>query len=105
MANTASLKEANSYSEVLEVLNHMVKEDYEKVPKNMIEMFERYSNKENKFKYDLSKEFEEQNLSKDAKLILAVLFRDYWATPTQREKILAKQKYDLNKGMTECKKK
>ena len=28
------------------------------------------------------------------KIIIAILFRDYWATDAQREKILAKEKYD-----------
>ena len=37
---------------------------------------------------------DEQNVSKRAKAIIAILFRDYWATETQREKIIAKQKYD-----------
>ncbi len=31
---------------------------------------------------------------KRTKAIIAILFRDYWATPEQREKILAKQNYD-----------
>lgn len=94
MYNTLSINESNSYSEVLEVLKNMSKEDYEKVPKEMIDMFEEYSNKDYEFVYDIEKNFEEQNISKDAKLILAILFRDYWATPEQKEKIIAKQNYD-----------
>ena len=31
------------------------------------------------------------------KAVLANIFRDYWATPYQRERILAKEKYDLEK--------
>ena len=94
MYNTLTMNEKNSYSEVLQVLKNMSKKDYEKVPKEMIDMFEEYSNKDCEFVYDIEKKFEEQNLSKDAKLILAILFRDYWATPEQRNIIIAKQKFD-----------
>lgn len=88
---------ANAYSEVLEILNHIPKSDYNKIPNNMIEVFTRNNNKEYEFNYDVSKTLNEQNVSKIAKTIIAILFRDYWATPTQREKILAKEKYDIAK--------
>lgn len=88
---------ANAYSEVLEILNHIPKSDYDKIPNNMIEVFTRNNNKEYEFNYDVSKTLNEQNVSKIAKTIIAILFRDYWATPNQREKILAKEKYDIAK--------
>ena len=37
---------------------------------------------------------DEQNVSKEAKTIIAILFRDYWATQEQKEKIIKKEKYD-----------
>lgn len=88
---------ANAYSEVLEILNHIPKSDYDKIPNNMIEVFIRNNNKEYEFNYDVTKTLNEQNVSKVAKTIIAILFRDYWATPTQREKIIAKEKYDIAK--------
>ena len=39
------------------------------------------------------KEFEEQEMSDITKAILANIFRDYWATPYQKERIEAKEKY------------
>lgn len=88
---------ANAYSEVIEILNHIPKSDYNKIPNNIIEVFTRNNNKEYEFNYDASKTLNEQNVSKIAKTIIAILFRDYWATPTQREKIIAKEKYDIAK--------
>ena len=44
----------------------------------------------------MTKEFEEQEMSDITKAILANIFRDYWATPYQKERIEAKEKYDLN---------
>lgn len=88
---------ANAYSEVLEILNHIPKADYNKVPNNMIELFATNKNKEYSFSYDVNKTLNEQNVSKKAKTIIAILFRDYWATPYQRERILEKEKYDIAK--------
>ena len=88
---------ANAYSEVLEILNYISKEDYNKIPENMIELFKENNNKNYKFKYDSSKTLDEQNVSKKAKTIIAILFRDYWATEKQREKILSKEKHDMQK--------
>lgn len=97
MNSNVNIEYANAYSEVLEVLNHMSKEDYNKIPKDMIEMFQTNCNNKYQFRYDLNKEFENQEISRRAKLILAILFRDYWATPYQKEKIIAKQNYERQK--------
>lgn len=85
---------ANAYSEVLEILKYISKEDYKKIPNSKIELFETNHNKEYIFKYNPNKTLEEQNVSKTAKAIIAILFRDYWATEVQREKIITKQNYD-----------
>ena len=90
-------KYANAYSEVLEILKYISKEDYEKIPNSKIELFETNHNKEYVFKYDPNKTLDEQNVSKTAKAIIAILFRDYWATEIQKEKIINKQNYDRMK--------
>ena len=89
-----NIEYANAYSEVLEILKHISIEDYNKVPKKKIELFQTNANKNYKFQYDATLTLDEQNISKRAKAIIAILFRDYWATSEQREKILAKQNYD-----------
>lgn len=89
-----SVEYANAYSEVLEILKYISKEDYEKIPNSKIELFETNHNKEYIFKYNPNKTLDEQNVSKTAKAIIAILFRDYWATEIQKEKIIAKQNYD-----------
>lgn len=92
-----NIEYANAYSEVLEILNHIPKSDYNKIPNNIIEVFAINNNKNYKFSYDVNKTLNEQNVSKIAKTIIAILFRDYWATSSQREKILAKEKSDIIK--------
>ena len=55
------------------------------------------ANRDYVFDYNPNKTLDEQNVSKIAKSIIAILFRDYWATNIQREKIIAKQNYDRQK--------
>ena len=83
-----------AYSEVLEILKHISQEDYEKIPKSKIELYKENANKNYVFNYNPTKTLNEQNVSKIAKGIIAILFRDYWATPEQREKIIRKQNND-----------
>ena len=82
---------ANAYTEVLEILKNISQEDYNKVPKEKINLFEHNANKEYIFDYNPSKTLQEQNVSKIARTIIAILFRDYWATDEQRNKIKAFQ--------------
>lgn len=86
-----------AYGEVLEILKYISKEEFNKIPHNMVEMFRENASNENKFVYNPNKTLQEQDVSEIARTIIAILFRDYWATETQREKILAKQNYDREK--------
>lgn len=83
---------ANAYTEVLDILKYISKEDYEKIPKTKIQMFEEKSNKNYNFKYDVDKTLEEQNVSEITKMIIAILYRDYFATKEQRYVIIKKQR-------------
>lgn len=87
-------KYANAYQEVLEILKYIPKEDYLKIPKDKIELFETNANHAHPFTYNPDKTLTEQNVSKLAKGMIAILFRDYWATESQREKIRTKQNQD-----------
>ena len=92
-----NIEYANAYKEVVEILRYIPREDYNKIPKNKITLFEKNANENYNFKYNPNISLNEQNVSKRAKAIIAILFRDYWATSEQREKIIAKQNYDRKK--------
>ena len=47
-----NIEYANAYSEVLEILKNISKEDYEKVPSEKIDLFEKNANKNYNFQYD-----------------------------------------------------
>ena len=110
----ADIQYANAYTEVLNILKYISKEDYEKIPKSKIKVFEENSNKNYSFTYDKNKTLDEQNVSEIAKAIIAILFRDYWATKEQRYVIIKKQqeikeqkqkelmaKFEQNKNISE----
>ena len=81
---------ANAYSEVIGILKYLSQEDYEKIPKEKINLFETNANKDYIFDYNPDKTLQEQNVSKIARTIIAILFRDYWATEEQRNKSISK---------------
>ena len=89
-----NIEYANAYSEVLEILKYIPVEDYKKIPERKIELYKKNANKDYIFNYNPEKTLNEQNVSKIAKGIIAILFRDYWATEEQRETILAMQKVE-----------
>ena len=86
-----------AYKEVLEVFKYMSEEDVKKVPEDMILTFETKQDKNHTFKIDVNKNIEDQNLLEETKDILANIFRDYWATPEQKEKIIARENFEREK--------
>jgi len=90
---------ANAYTEVLEILKYIPKTDYDKIPQSKIQLFQKYSNKDYVFKYTPEKSLDEQNVSKTTRTIIAILFRDYWATVEKKETIKEQQR--LNKLQSE----
>lgn len=91
------VKYANAYSEILEILNYVSLADYNKIPKNEIDFYKSNANKNHIFIYNPSKTLEEQRVSKITKALIILLFRDYWATEKQKEKIILKQACDVKK--------
>ena len=88
------IQKNKAYTQVLEVLNFIKPEDYYKVPKELVCALEMNKDEEDTFKYDSSKDFLDQNVSSEAKLILAIFFKRYWATDDQKQKI---RSYEINK--------
>lgn len=47
------------------------------------------------FKVDINKSFEEQELLEETKAIFANIFKDYWATPYQKESIVKNEESNI----------
>ena len=78
---------ANAYKEVLVILNSLVKEDYDKIPKDYIEFLSENCNNNHEFYYNSSKSLKEQEVLDETKYIIFGLFEKFGATESQKEKI------------------
>lgn len=94
-----------AYKEVIELLKYFPRESVEKIPKEELELYKKNMDNTYEYEVDKTKPFNEQKMSDKTKAIFAIIFRDYWASEYQRERILAKEKYDLQKLEEERRKK
>ena len=85
MINKLMLPKA--FTEVIEILKLIPKEEYDKVPNYIIDNMENEKDASYDFKLGKIENFQNQELLEETIAILAVLFRDYWATEVQRKKI------------------
>lgn len=89
-------RNACAYKEIYEILKIFPQELVARIPQEKIRFF--YNNMDNSYEYNISKEtFDGQTMLEETRAILTILFRDYWATPTQREKILNYENSARNK--------
>ena len=97
-------RNACAYKEIYEILRIFPKELVAKIPQEKIRFF--YNNMDNSYEYNISKEtFDGQSMLEETKAILTILFRDYWATPVQKEKILSYENIERNKLEEETRRK
>lgn len=87
----------NAYTEVYVILNSLVKEDYNKIPSDVINAIRENRNKNYRFEIDDKLDLKEQKLLPETKAILFNLFRDYLATKEQKEKIVNLQSIEKRK--------
>ena len=81
----------NAYTEVYTILQDLDEEEYKKIPPEVIKAIKENRNLEYYFELDNDLELKEQTLLPQTKVILFNLFRDYLATPEQKEKIIKMQ--------------
>lgn len=86
-----------AYKEVIEILKQLSESDKNKIPKEIYQALEEKMDKDYTFEFNKCKTLEEQIFLNETKAILAVFYRDYWATPEIKAKILAKQTNELIK--------
>lgn len=86
----------NGLAEVDMILNYADEESLNKIPESLKKFI-----RENKSDYtaqiDPEKDLKDQNLLYETKVILAVLYRDFWATENERKYLHQKEKEELIK--------
>lgn len=89
---TVELSFRNAFTEVYEILNYLDENDYNKIPKEILDVIEKNRNLDYIYYIDEKKDFLEQEMLEETKAILFNIFRDYLATDIQKEKIFKIQK-------------
>lgn len=92
------------YREVFEIIKHLSEKDFNKIPKEVIETL--HVNMDKEYEVNINfEDFQNQKTMYETKVLLAILFRDYLATEKQKEKIMAKERYDEQVYQEEMRKK
>ena len=85
--------------EVDEVLNYLSNEDLLKIPEDIRQAIKENKDKEYVWKYDITKELKDQNLSRDTIIILSYLNMEYLLNEEQKK--LMQQIHELNEKKLE----
>lgn len=89
---------AKAYTELYEILKNISENDLNKIPNEILMILEEKRDKGYEFKLQENIEFENQELLRETKILLAILYRDYWATKEEKERITQKWKGDIIKS-------
>lgn len=76
-----------SYTEVLEILKHISQEELNKIPTEIIKFMEDNRDNTYNFTYDVSQSLGEQKVLRETNSIIIYIFKKYFATDVQKEKI------------------
>lgn len=84
-----------AFCEVYDIINHLDKDLYEKIPKKFIQVVEQNRMSGYKVEIDYNKSINEQFLLKDTRIILSLIYRDYICAPETRQQLLIKDKKEI----------
>ena len=88
MAVQVSKKQAFAYSELLEILSYMEKENVDKIPHKLMEIFKTYSSDEYVNHLDANISIKNQKISEETSSLLAMLMLNYWCESEEQKKSL-----------------
>ena len=71
-------KYSQAYAEVLEIVRHLPKDDKDKIPKRVLNKLMGEADENSDFVYNVGVPFREQEISQEAKQILAEFSERYW---------------------------
>lgn len=85
---------AKAYKEVMEIIQYLPEDEYNKIPEDKIEFFKKNMDTNYEFTIDPGIDLSKQNISRKANAIIISIFLDYFATEKQKEKIIEILKYN-----------
>ena len=83
-----------TYTEVYEILNLLGNEYIKKLPIELYNHIDNNRDKKSIIEYDINKNILDQNISEDARDMIAYLNLQYWCTEEEREELM--KKYQKN---------
>ena len=78
---------SKGYAEVLEIINAMPKRDYNRIPSKYIEYLEENADRSVNFQYNIAVPFDKQEISDEAKDVLAVIYRLFLDDEENKKKL------------------
>lgn len=92
MIETKEIKYKKAYVELYKMLLNLPKNDYEKIPENIMNNIKLSGDSSYSWEYDNSKNFENQDISVETKALIIQVYRNYLMDPSEKEKW---EKYDV----------
>lgn len=84
-----------AFAEVYDIVKHTNENLQKKIPKKFIEMLEKNRDLNYQVNIDYSKSINEQNLLKETRAILSLIYRDYLVSSEKRQMLLEKDKKQI----------
>ena len=91
----------NAFTEVYDILCHMEPEMYKKIPIKFIDTIKQNRNQEYEVKINYKKNIQEQEIMKDTKIILGIIYRDFLVDQSKKIELkkedmkAIEKKYDI----------
>ena len=86
---------SQSFSEAYDIVMHLEKSLYNKIPNSFIHMLKDNKDDNYKVNIDYSKSINEQVILKDTRVILSLIYRDYICSKEKRQELIEKDKIEL----------
>ena len=94
-----------SCTEILDILHNIDKRLFKKVPKKIISFLEENKSKTYIPNIDYSKKIKDWEIGKKTKVMLGILYMNYWGTPNQRREYIRVLNRNEKKYQEEIKRK
>ena len=80
-----NLEYSEAVGEVLQLLKYTEKALIDKIPKKLLEFFERNAVLKSDFNIDINKPIEQINLKQKSKALIGMIYRNYWCDMEERK--------------------
>ena len=94
-----------SYAEIYNIINHLDKDLYKKIPISFINFIKQNMDLDYKCNIDFSKDINSQQLLHNTRVILSLIYRDYLCSTEERKILIEKDNLELIKHQEELREK